>query len=209
MTQGFHAATGGAATRRQAIATFLGIALTVGAAAAEPVVIPGLRKLMDTPLRDTSICRGPDGTWYMTGTVEPFWTYNEGIKLWKSSDLVNWEPLGFVWKYGASPWHKPYLDSKKPLWAPEIHHLTGTFWLTYSLPGWKAGDPKGLDARNSGCGLLRSTTGKAEGPYEDIQPAERMGDEIDASLFQDDDGSVHFLWHGGKKIGRASCRERV
>ena len=28
--------------------------------------LTGLRKLMDTPLRDTSICRGPDGTWYLT-----------------------------------------------------------------------------------------------------------------------------------------------
>jgi len=65
--------------------------------------LPGLRKLMDSPLRDTSICHGPDGMWYMTGTVEPFWSYNEGIKLWKSPDLVKWAPLGFVWKYGGSP----------------------------------------------------------------------------------------------------------
>ena len=103
-----------------------------------------LRKLMDTPLRDTSICRGPDGTWYLTGTVEPFWGFNEGIKLWKSPDLTNWTALGFVWKYGASPWHKKYLDAKKPLWAPEIHYLKGTFWLTYTMPGW---DGTGQDLR--------------------------------------------------------------
>jgi hypothetical protein len=72
---------------------------------------PALRKLMDTPLRDTAICRGPNGTWYLTGTVEPFWNYNEGIKVWKSPDLIHWEPLGFVWKYGDSPWHKKYLCS--------------------------------------------------------------------------------------------------
>ena len=58
----------------------------------------------------------------------------------------------------------------------------GTFWLTYSLPGWDG------TGKTSGCGLLKSTTGKPEGPYEDMQPGERMGDEIDASLFQDDDG---------------------
>src|SRR5512136_2765262 len=92
--------------------------------------LPGLRKLMDTPLRDTSICRGPDGTWYLTGTVEPFWAYNEGIKLWRSKDLANWETLGIVWRYGDSPWHKRYLEAKKPLWAPEVHFLKDTFWLT-------------------------------------------------------------------------------
>ena len=154
--------------------------------------LPGLRKLMDTPLRDTSICRGPDGTWYLTGTVEPFWGFNEGIKLWKSPDLTNWTALGFVWKYGASPWHRQFLDAKKPLWAPEVHHLKSTFWLTYSMPGWDG------TAKTSGSGLLQSTTGKPEGPYADMQPAERMGDEIDASLFEDDDGAVYFLWHSGK-----------
>ena len=51
--------------------------------------LSGLRRLMDTPLRDTSICQGPDGVWYLTGTVEPFWGFNEGIKLWKSPDLTN------------------------------------------------------------------------------------------------------------------------
>ena len=154
--------------------------------------LPGLRKLMDTPLRDTSICRGPDGTWYMTGTVEPFYAYNRGIKVWKSKDWTTWEPLGFVWEYGKSPWHEKYFKIKKPLWAPEIHFLKGTFWLTYSLPGWDG------TGKTSGCGLLKSTTGKAEGPYEDVQPGERFGDEIDASLFQDDNGAVYFLWHSGK-----------
>jgi beta-xylosidase len=156
--------------------------------------LPGLRKLMDEPLRDAALCRGPDGTWYLTGTSQPFWGFNNenGIRVWKSSDLVAWEPLGTVWRYGGSPWHRPYLEKKKPIWAPEIHHLKGTFWLTYSLPGWDG------TGRTSGCGLLRSVSGKPEGPYEDVQPGERMGDEIDASLFEDDDGAVYFLWHGGK-----------
>ncbi len=154
--------------------------------------LPGLRKLMETPLRDTSICRAPDGHYYMTGTVEPFYGFNEGIKLWRSPDLNQWEPLGFVWKYGGSPWHKPYLNKKMSLWAPEAHYLKGTFWLTYSLPGWDG------TGKTSGTGLLKSTTGKPEGPYVDMQPEERIGDEIDASLFQDDDGAVYFLWHSGK-----------
>jgi beta-xylosidase len=155
---------------------------------------PGLRKLMDTPLRDPSICLGPGGTYYLTGTSEPFWGFNNeaGIRVWKSRDRVTWEPLGTVWRYGESPWHKPFLEAKKPLWAPEIHYLKGTFWLTYSIPGWDG------TAKTSGSGLLRSVSGKAEGPYVDMHPDERLGDEIDASLFQDDDGKVYFVWHSGK-----------
>ncbi|HEV2644970.1 MAG TPA: family 43 glycosylhydrolase [Acidobacteriaceae bacterium] len=155
-------------------------------------ILPELRMLSDMPLRDTSVCRGPDGTWYLTGTIPPFWSYNEGIKVWQSKDMKLWEPLGMVWRYGESAWHKKYLEAKRPLWAPEIHYLKGTFWLTYSLPGLAG------VSDSAGCGLLRSTSGKAEGPYEDVQPSERLGDAIDASLFQDEDGAVYFLWHSGK-----------
>ncbi len=144
------------------------------------------------PLRDASVCSGPDGTWYLTGTVEPFYGFNEGIKVWKSKDMLHWSDLGMVWKYGDSAWHKPYLRAKMSLWAPEIHYLKGTFWLTYSMPGYDG------TAKTSGSGLLRSTSGKPEGPYIDVHPRERMGDEIDASLFQDDGGKVYFLWHSGK-----------
>jgi DUF1680 family protein len=156
--------------------------------------LPGLRKLMDTPLRDPSVCVGPDGTYYLTGTSEPFWGFNNesGIRVWKSTDMVKWEPLGTVWRYGESPWHKKYLEAKKPLWAPEIHFLKGTFWLTYSMPGWDG------TGKTSGSGLLKSVSGKAEGPYVDMQPSERLGDEIDATLFQEDNGDVYFAWHSGK-----------
>lgn len=159
---------------------------------AGPNTLPGLRKLAEMPLRDPSVCRGPGGWWYLTGTIEPFYGYNEGIRVWRSKDMKTWESLGMVWKYGDSAWHKPYLAKRMPLWAPEIHYLNRTFWLTYSMPGYDG------TARTSGSGLLRSTTGKPDGPYVDVHPSERMGDEIDASLFQDDDGTVYFLWHSGK-----------
>lgn len=131
------------------------------------------------------------------GTVEPFFGFNEGIKIWKLPDLRHSTELRFVWKYGASPWRKPYLEQKKPLWAPEIHYLRNTFWLTCSMPGRDGPSFKRMQ-KTSGSGLLRSTTGKPEGPYEDMHPQERLGDETDASLFEDDDGTVYFLWHSGK-----------
>jgi len=155
--------------------------------------LPGLRKLMDTFLRDPSICQGPDHYWYLTGTINPA----VGVQIWKSKDLVSWETLGIVWKPGNSPWHRRYLEQGLPLWAPEIHFINNTYWLTYSMPGWSENN-SGIDAKNSGSGLLKSTSGKPEGPYVDVQPSERIGDEIDASLFQDDDGTVYFLWHNGK-----------
>ena len=49
-----------------------------------------------------------------------------------------------------------------------------------------------------GTGILKSTSGKAEGPYVDVNPDGPMTDEIDASLFADDDGKVYFVWQNGK-----------
>jgi lysophospholipase L1-like esterase/pimeloyl-ACP methyl ester carboxylesterase len=57
------------------------------AASAKPASrdeLPSLRQLMNAPLRDTSICRGPDA-WYLTGTVEPFYGFNEGMFIFKAN----------------------------------------------------------------------------------------------------------------------------
>ncbi len=152
----------------------------------------GLRLLVDMPLRDPSVCRGPDGTWYLTGTAPPGWGQNQGVALWCSPDMRAWTALGTVWEYGQSPWHRPYKEAGKPLWAPEVFYLHDTFWLTYSMPGWDG------TAATSGSGLLRSLSGRARGPYVDVQPECRLGDEIDASLFVDGNGTVYFAWHSGK-----------
>ncbi len=144
--------------------------------------------LFNDYMRDPSICLGPGGTYYLTGTTAG----QNCIRLWKSKDLKKWDRLDFEWRYGDSPWHQKYKAAGSPLWAPEVHYKKGTFWLTYSMPSYTA------EWGNSGSGLLRSTTGKPEGPYTDVWPHERLGDEIDASLFEDDDGTTYFVFHCGK-----------
>ena len=60
--------------------------------------IPPLRPIWELHLRDTIICLGGDGNYYMTGsTGENIWAYNRGVELWKSLDLVKWQYLGLVW----------------------------------------------------------------------------------------------------------------
>jgi hypothetical protein len=152
-------------------------------------------------MRDPSICIGPGGTYYLTGTTannpagshdKTGWYYvNEGIRLWKSKDLKKWEPLGLVWSLDKdATWakeFKPFRDARgRAVWAPEIHYLKGTFWLSY-----------GMNYR--GAGLLKSTTGKPEGPYVDINPDGPFfgSDGKDVSLFQDDDGKVYLVYNKG------------
>ena len=62
--------------------------------------------------------------------------------------------------------------------SPEIHFHKNTYWITYSMNA-------------QGTGLLKSTTGKPEGPYEDL--GRFTGQGTDASLFVDDDGTGYWL----------------
>jgi len=163
-----------------------GLVLDAAEMPSQRLALPPLKPLFDYPLRDPSVCIGGDGMYYLTGTTgfPTWWKTNEGIRVWRSADLRQWEPLGLVWKIEEGTWQKKVHGDKRALWAPEIHYLKEAFWLTYSM-------------NFGGCGLLRSTSGKAEGPYADVHPSGPLTGNIDASLFQDSDGKVYFVWQNG------------
>jgi beta-xylosidase len=151
--------------------------------------LPPIKPVFDYPLRDPSVCIGPDGYYYLTGTTgyPTWWKTNDGIRVWKSKDLKEWTPLGVVWTFDKdASWQKAIRQGRRAIWAPEIHYLKGTFWLPYCV-----NYPQG------GTGLLKSTTGRAEGPYVDVKPDGPLTSRIDASLFQDDDGKVYFVFQNG------------
>ena len=151
--------------------------------------VPRLHPLFDFPVRDTCVCLA-NGTYYLTGTTghPTWWKTNEGVRIWKSADLKTWEPLGLVWSIERDgTWQKPVKDGNRAVWAPELHYIKGNFWIAYCInyPG-------------GGTGLLKSTTGKPEGPYVDVKPDGPLTSEIDASIFEDDDGRVYFVYQNGK-----------
>lgn len=148
-------------------------------------------------VRDPFILKGPDDQFYLTGTTAgSHWGDTIGIKLWRSKDLADWEDLGFVWDLhkdgkAVDSWHwhtnvkNPDFKNPKALWAPEIHYFKETWWITHCLNG------------GVGHGLLKSTSGKPDGPYEVVPMIFDKG--IDAHLFQDDNGQMYYLW-GANKI---------
>lgn len=153
--------------------------------------MPPVKPLFNIGLRDTAITVGPSNTYYLTGTFGPdFMRANEGIRIWRSTNLKHWESLGLVWTFERDgTWQKQWTEKngvrRRAVWAPEVHYLKGNFYIAYSVTGL-------------GTGLLRSTTGKPEGPYADVNGTNgpfTLG--IDASLFVDDDGSVYFLYASG------------
>lgn len=148
--------------------------------------LPPVEPLFDYGIRDCQIMLGPDGVYYMTGTNGPdFWNDNDGIHIWLSTDLKEWTDIGLVWSLERdATWaRRRSADGRRPLWAPELHYIKGTYWLTYSMGWW--------DGMCSG--LLRSATGRVEGPYEEVTDGPIVN-HIDATLFEDDDGQVYLIY---------------
>ncbi len=172
--------------------------------------------ILDVPLRDTAILRGPDRpaepggapageVYYLTGTLQgPAFDKTldfdnaRQIKLWKSENLKKWEEIGTVWDldrdvlgprgdehYRDIRWmrraYKNPSCSDSPVCmgfcAPELHYIVrsdergGDWFICFSM-------------NNEGTGLLKSVTGKPEGPYEAWAHITLSGGH--PSMFQDD-----------------------
>ncbi len=149
---------------------------------------PPAEPIADVHLRDAYILNGPDA-YYMTGTYCPSdWRNTNEIHVYRSEDLTEWTDLGAVWNLERDgTWQQGVLSSgDRPVWAPEISYINGTYYIIYSL-GWGSMTSS----------VLRSTSGRAEGPYEDVSDRP-MFDYIDGSLFQDEDGSVYAVYSDGR-----------
>lgn len=171
-------------------------------------------------MRDTWVTMGPDGYYYMTGTTadpdrqfsgEPHcWDWNDGLYLWKSKNLKKWEAVGLIWsmerdgtwqknpkvypegaRYPVKSINGDVMDNRfHAVWAPELHYIK-------SLDNWFLVACLNESAGGRGSFVLRSTTGKPEGPYVNIAGNEDkpLFPEIDGSLFEDTDGTVYFVGH--------------
>jgi beta-xylosidase len=188
-----------------------------------PSVVPA--PILDVPMRDAAITRGPDGVYYLTGTLQGKGADGaldfdncRHIKIWTSPDLKAWQPIAAPAKPHRESWKGTGIvfdikdldgyDHRKVTWirqshkdpsrpdsavvhgvkAPELHYVKGGWYICFSVNG-------------QGTGLLKSATGKPEGPYlPHAQITLRHGDP---SLFWDQkdefggDDAVYWLFDGG------------
>lgn len=156
--------------------------------------MPAMKPLFDYPMRDTAMCVGPDKMYYLIGTTghPTWWTSNDGLRIWKSKDLKTWDAMGLVWSYEKdATWQKTKVGpngtkvADSAVWAPEMHYFKKTYWIAYCVS-------------YKGTGILKSVSGKPEGPYVDVKKDGPLTGDIDASLFADDDGAVYFIWQNGQ-----------
>jgi len=200
-------------TEKQSVPEFSDPAAPVGdSLLTQPSAV---RPIIDTWMRDTYVMTGPDGYYYLTGTTATpnrkfsssrihCWDYNDGLYLWRSKDLKNWESMGLVWSFDkdADEWqrngrplkpgdmspNKDPLDSfYRAVWAPELHYIRSKKkWLM-------------IACMNGGGGsfVLESVSGLPQGPYRNIagNKEKAIFPNIDLSLFEDDDGKVYLIGH--------------
>ncbi len=184
--------------------------------AAELQIPNETKPLLDVWMRDTYVTCSPDGNYYLTGTTAApgrafdalgphCWDWNDGLYLWRSSDLKNWTALGLVWSLDTdTTWQSKFatrqpqrhptgfqLDAKRrAVWAPELHYIR-------SAKNWFMVACMNDTAPQKGSFILRSQTGRPQGPYENItgNASGPIFPNIDGSLFEDADGSVWFVGH--------------
>ncbi|MES2730177.1 MAG: PA14 domain-containing protein [Bacteroidota bacterium] len=163
----------------------------------EGAELPPVKIMTNTIGRDPQVTLGPDNQYYMIHTScylkgdldhANCWDHNDGLHLWKSSDMDSWTDMGLIWSIERDgTWQKKFDEkNRRPLWAPEIRYIQSkkNWYITYSMGTFA---PIGIKT-----GLFRSTTGRPEGPYVDVVTGPII-DGIDGSLFEDTDGSVYFL----------------
>lgn len=140
-------------------------------------------------------------TYYLTGTIPPYWNgKSEGVKLWKSEDLLHWEEIGFILHRSVAKensWFRDYW------WAPEIHKKNGKFYLTVNCRN---------DELKIGQNPLIAVSDKIDGEYTLLNADSPLftkekfeegrviiPDGNDANLFTDDDGKTYITccsWDG-------------
>lgn len=139
-------------------------------------------------MRDPSVTLGGDGNYYLVGTLDGYGYHRPegGVKLWRSTDLKTWIDAGFIWRWEGMGYD--FGGNIAELWAPEIKWVDRdrTYYLAFSVM------ERGVGGKTW---LYRSTSGKAEGPYENVTKS-YLVKGIDGFPFEDDDG-LYFLWGGG------------
>lgn len=93
----------------------------VGTAASYPMPGPVTG---DTGVHDPEVTKRPEGGYLLAST-------GAGIPLKTSSDRTRWTDAGSAFPNGT-PWTDAYTSGDRHLWAPEILHANGQYYLWYS-----------------------------------------------------------------------------
>ncbi|MEM9702639.1 MAG: family 43 glycosylhydrolase, partial [Planctomycetota bacterium] len=137
--------------------------------------------------RDPYIYLHSDGRYYMTCTRLNHTTGGvQGIEVWRSDDLFDWQPYGVPWTFEDSSWIRSVKrrpQDRKPefwLWAPELHFAKGRWLAVHTTNRGRAN-------------LLVSRSDSLDSGFSEPFGTE-FGRRHDPFVFTEDDGSAWLLW---------------
>lgn len=132
-----------------------------------------------------------EGTYYLYGTHTEDWPMMQnGIKVYTSTDLVNWKEQDEWALHRDNSW------GENRFWAPEVIEKDGKFYMYYAV-----------EER-----LAVATSDSPLGPFiqEKMEPIHPNTPEIDAHIFTDDDGKQYMYFvrfEGGNVIYAAELND--
>jgi beta-xylosidase len=134
--------------------------------------------------------------------------------VWNLDEAEGWQRFFYVYpKEGQAYLVEPRemtsemratLPCRRGAWANEIHWAPNlkTFVIVGSINHhigtMTEGKKSAGHGREGGTFLLKSISGRAEGPYKDIQPERPLTERIDANFFTDDDGAQYLVFQEGR-----------
>jgi arabinan endo-1,5-alpha-L-arabinosidase len=85
---------------------------------------PGLVTGHVNGVHDPSMVKAPNGTYILVST-------GSNLQLRTSTNRIDFRRIGAVWPNGA-PWTHPFTGGSANLWAPDLSHHNGQYYLYYS-----------------------------------------------------------------------------
>jgi arabinan endo-1,5-alpha-L-arabinosidase len=147
---------------------------------------------------DPAVLKADDGWWLAaTSNDAP-----DAFPILHSSDLLHWEPKGFVFPAGNEPQWAATGRNRADFWAPEMARVGDEYWLCFTarqatnalaIGLARAPSPEGPWSDNGSpliTGQPINTTGLGYGPD---QP-QLSGGVIDSHIFVDPDGERYLFW---------------
>lgn len=91
-----------------------------------------------------------EGQYFLYATTD----VNEGFRAWRSNNLVDWEPIGWVFRKSDQTW------GQGSFWAPEVIAYQDRFYLVYSS--------RGKTNFGEGMRICISVADRPEGPFQEF-----------------------------------------
>ncbi|MEV0824992.1 family 43 glycosylhydrolase [Nonomuraea rubra] len=146
----------------------------------------------DINVHDPEVTKTPSGGYLLAHT-------GNGVSLKTSSDRTAWRNAGAAFP-GGVPWAHPYTDGGNHVWAPDITHVNGRYYMYYSASTFGS---------NRSAIFLATSTSGASGSWtnEGLVIESRTSDNfnaIDPNLVIDDEGrwwlAFGSFWSGIKMV---------